>query len=80
MPIYTLAEEDTSALGGAIIAAVGHGAWGSVTDAAEKLVKRVKTYEPTGLLRPRLLERFEIYRGLYPALRESYENWKEIQV
>ena len=80
MPIYTLAEEDTSALGGAIIAAVGHGAWGNVTDAAERLVKRVKTYEPTGLLRPRLLERFEIYRGLYPALRESYENWKEIQV
>ena len=79
LPVYTLAEEDTSALGGAIIAAVGCGAWGSVSEAAETLVKRVKTYEPTDKLRSELLERFEIYRGLYPALRESFETWKEIQ-
>ena len=65
--------------GGAIIAAVGYGAWGSVSEAAETLVKRVKTYEPTDKLRSELLERFEIYRGLYPALRESFETWKEIQ-
>ena len=31
-------------------------------------------------LRPQLLQRYQIFKTLYPTLKQTYQNWKEITV
>ncbi len=67
-----LEEKDTSALGAAMIAAMGLG-WN-----LEGTCKITEYVEPTGEYRDWLLKRFEIYKALYPAVKEQFVKLKEM--
>lgn len=67
-----LEEKDTSALGAAMIAAMGLG-WD-----LEGICKIAEYVEPTGEYRDWLLKRFEIYKALYPAVKDQFLKLKEM--
>lgn len=79
IPAVILEENDTSALGAAMIAAVGAG-WYSDFDAAiEECCKVKEVIEPTGVYKEWLEQRFSIYKELYPAVKLQYERLKELR-
>ena len=67
-----LAAEEGPALGGAMLAAVGCGAYGTVAEAAEQIVRTVGAVEPEPALAARYEERYNVWREAYPRLRELY--------
>lgn len=77
-PIATLEEGDTSALGAVIVAAVGHGDYPDLATASKAMVRIRQVFTPRDTLRPQLLQRYRIFKALYPTLKETYQNWKEI--
>ena len=77
MQVVTLEEAEASALGAAMIAGIGSGLFNSLAEAASVCVKQAGVFEPH---RRRVLDaRYEMYKQLYPALKEQFGNWKEIQ-
>ncbi len=58
--------------GGAMLAAVACGAFETVEDAADRLVKVTDRIEPDPELVALYEERYQIYRKLYPALKEIF--------
>lgn len=71
-----LAENDTSALGAVMAAGVGGGAFGSYAAAAEECVKDGECFEPSGGLREALMRRYEIYKRLYPILKDEMHAFR----
>lgn len=71
IPVNILEESDTSALGSLMVAAKE---CGCSTD----FVKVKKTVTPDGKLRELLLKRFQIYKKLYPALKDTFKEFKEM--
>lgn len=78
LKVDVIESEEGPGYGGAILAAVGCGAFDSVEDAANKLVKVVDTVEPE----PELVEKYEkqyrkfvgiypVMKGLFPVLNEE---------
>ena len=67
-----LAAEEGPALGGAMLAAVGCGAYGTVEEAAGHIVRTVDTVEPETNLIERYAERYALWREVYPRLRELF--------
>ena len=65
--------EEGPAMGAAMLAAVACGEYGSVEEAAEKLVEVVETVRPE----PELVEKYEAryakFKEIYPACRPLYE-------
>ncbi len=74
-----LEENDTSALGAALIAAVGSGWYESLSDAISNGCKVKETIEPTGCYKEWLDKRYSIYKDLYPAVKTQYERLKELK-
>ena len=72
IPVVTLCENDTSALGAVILAAIGCGEFGDIFEAAESLVKTDLEFLPTGKFRSVLLKRFETYKKLYPRVKDLF--------
>lgn len=56
--------------------AVACGEYGSVEEAAEKLIKVVDTIEPDAGLVSKYDERYEKFVKIYPAVRELYQELK----
>ena len=71
-PVSVPVETDSSAYGAQILASVCMGDFPSVQEAATKLCRKNLTAEPDEILGDRLRERFEIYKSLYPALKEQF--------
>lgn len=71
IPVCTLKEPDTSALGAAMFAAIGSGdsLW---------TPKIQEIFTPDPALRKLLLPRYAIYKKLYPAIKPLYNDWKEL--
>ena len=67
-----LAAEEGPALGGAMLAAVGCGAYSSVEEAADQIVRTVGTVEPEPELVSRYAERYGVWKELYPRLKELF--------
>ena len=67
-----LAAEEGPALGGAMLAAVGCGAYPGVAAAAEQIVRTVGSVEPEPELVRRYEERYQVWREVYPRLKELY--------
>lgn len=65
--------EEGPALGGAMLAAVACGAYGSVEEAASRLVKTVDTISPDPGLAARYEERYQQFKKIYPACRPLFE-------
>ena len=66
VPVHILKENDTSALGAVRLIS------------KEKINKISYSILPIGKTRGRLLERYEIYKSLYPALKEQFEKGSQL--
>jgi xylulokinase len=68
----TLSVDEGPALGAALLAAVGTGAYATVAEACRAAIRPVSAVEP----RPEAQDAYRrynaVYRGLYPALKESF--------
>lgn len=76
--IETLSENDTSALGAVMVAALGSFELKSIDEAVEIFCKPKKIFKPSGTYRNLLLKRYEIYKNLYPSLKNQYKLLKEV--
>ena len=79
LPVMAAAEKDSSALGAVICAAVGSGACADLREAMDSVCEYSETAEPDEWLGERLLERFEIYKRLYPALKNEFQLLKGVR-
>lgn len=77
LKVDVIESEEGPGYGGAMLAAVGCGAFASVEDAAEKLVKVVDTIEPEVELVEKYEERYQQFKKIYPAMKELFQNIKE---
>jgi xylulokinase len=75
VPIATTGTSEGAAYGAAILAAVGAGWYPSVAEACGELVKTTSTVEP-GKGHAVYDAAYESYRGLYPALRPTFQRAK----
>ena len=64
------ASDTATTLGAAILAGVGTGVWPSFEEAAARTVSVKKTYAPDPAMKVVYDRGYEVYRKLYPALRE----------
>ena len=78
IPAEILAENDTSALGAAMIAALGAGWYPDVETLAKDVCKMKEIVWPTGQYKEWLEKRYTIYKELYPAVKTQYERLKEL--
>ena len=65
--------EEGPGYGAAILAAVGCGEYASVEEAADKFIKVVDTTEPEAELVAKYEAKYQVFRKLYPALKESFD-------
>ena len=72
LAVDTIESEEGPALGGAMLAAVGCGAFASVEEAAKAIVKVTGTVEPEPELVAKYQERYEVFKKLYPTLKPVY--------
>ena len=75
LPVRIVTEKDTSALGAVITAMVGDGCFGSYREAAAALRSIGEEFLPEEGRREQLLQRYEIYRHLYPLLKEEMHRF-----
>lgn len=78
MKVFTLKEAEASALGAAMLAGVGSGAFSNLEEAAEVCVEQDRCILPGNT--ESYTARYEMYKQLYPSLKEQFAKWKEIQL
>jgi xylulokinase len=66
--------DEGPALGAAILAGVGAGVYASVLEASDLIISVERVVEPNSAWRETYVELYEVYKGLYPALRESFDR------
>ena len=71
-PIGTTASKEGPALGAAILAMVGTGAYPSVPEACRAIVRTAQTCEPDAGAVPVYALYYQLYRAVYPQLREQF--------
>jgi xylulokinase len=72
-PAETIETNEGAALGAAILAGVGVGAWNSVDEACEKAIRMAEHVEPNTGSAEILNRNYEAYKLLYPALRSAMD-------
>jgi xylulokinase len=65
--------EEGPAMGGAMLAAVGCGVFGSVKEAADAIVKVKETIKPNPEISARYEKRYQIFKSIYPSLKSIYK-------
>jgi xylulokinase len=76
--VKVINSKEGPAYGAAILAAVGCGLFKSVNEACDKLIKVTASIEPN-LTNVKIYNKFyNIYRELYPALKDSFEKLSKI--
>ncbi|WP_026503733.1 xylulokinase [Butyrivibrio sp. NC3005] len=60
--------------GGAILAAVACGEYASVKDACDALIKVTSTQKPDPEIAALYEQRYQVYRSLYPALKDAFHK------
>ena len=78
IPVAVLEENDTSALGAAMVAAIGEGWFDSWKDAVANVCRIKEQIEPVGTYKAWLEERYSIYKKMYPAVKEQYKELRRI--
>ena len=76
MRIAALDEPDASALGAAMLAAIGTGAYPSLSEVYAEWKGNTREFEPQNQYD--YAGRFELYKQLYPTLREQFNQWGRI--
>ena len=72
LKVDVLQNEEGPAMGGAMLAAVGCGAYPDVETIGKKLAKVVDTVEPDAELAAKYEEKYQKFRTLYPAMKELF--------
>ncbi len=73
LKVDVIESEEGPALGGAMLAAVACGAFGSVEAAADKVVKVIDTVEPEPGLAAKYEERYRQFKEIYPACKPLFD-------
>ena len=76
MPVEILEAEEGAAYGAGLLAGVGVGVWPSVDAACDAAVRVAQRVEPDPHRVAIMNRRYDEYRSLYPALRESFHRTK----
>lgn len=76
--VKVLMENDTSALGAAMLAAVGCGKFNDIAAAAGEICRVKEMITPCGLYRDLLRKRFALYKQIYPSLRPLFAEKKKL--
>ena len=66
--------EEGAAFGAALLAGVGAGVWSDVDEACQRSVRVAKTVEPDPATSALMNQQYELYRRIYPALRDIRRN------
>jgi sugar (pentulose or hexulose) kinase len=74
MPFEVVKEKESTALGAAMIAAIGKGWYSDIHEAAGALADVEQQIKPNPTKVDCLKKRFEIYEQLYPALRDLFHS------
>jgi xylulokinase len=74
IPLYSINSSEGAALGAAILAAVGAGAWPDVPSACGDLIRAVDVSEPSANGVAAYERLYPTFRQLYPALRQSFAD------
>ena len=69
-PFETPEIEEATPLGAAILAGIGVGLYTDEQDAYDQVYKPGRTFEPTEGLAEQYAQRYEVWQGIYPALKE----------
>ena len=72
-PIATLATQEGSAYGVALLAMVGTGQFASVPEACHAAIREVSRLDPQPDAARAYAARYPIFRSLYPALRDRFQ-------
>ena len=78
--VVTLATQEGSAFGAALLAQVGTGEYKSVREACSAVIKEVETKNPATDAAAYYERAYPAYRALYPALRQSYQTISRLDV
>lgn len=78
MDITHVAENDSSALGAAIIAMTGDGKFEDLRTAVKAVTKYDWTVKNKGLHKEKLLKRFNIYKSIYKSLKNDFNDFYKI--
>jgi xylulokinase len=70
--VATLATQEGSAYGAALLAMVGTGAFGSVPEACQAVIRETATVNPDPAASRKYEGPYSVYRALYPALKQLY--------
>jgi xylulokinase len=73
-PVSTVENREGPALGVAILAGVGAGVYPSVEAGCDTVIREKLRQEPDGSRGAEYEKYYQIYRGLYPALKEQYAS------
>jgi xylulokinase len=73
LELETVANEEGPGYGGAILASVACGEYGSVREASEKLIRVTSAVKPDKELAARYEARYQLFRRLYPALKPLFQ-------
>jgi xylulokinase len=71
--VEIVAAEEGAAYGAAILAGVGDGAWNSVDEACDSVVRVATRIAPDQAASKTMQRSYRTYRNLYPALRAALE-------
>ena len=74
VPVYVLNIEEGPAYGAAILAMVGAGAYSSVEEAADKIVKTSNSIIPQSSLVEKYEKRYQKFKQIYPALKSVFQS------
>ncbi len=73
-PVKTVKSKEGPALGAAILAGVGAGLYPSVQEACDAMIQTNEPQEPISENVPRYDAFYQVYRSLYPALKENFKQ------
>jgi len=76
--VVTVSSEEGPALGAAILAGVGAGVYGSIAEAADRVVKITRSYKPDRKRHQTYGEYYALFRSLYPLLKGSFREMSEL--
>ena len=73
-PVKTVKSKEGPALGVAILAGVGAGLYPSVQQACDAMIQTNPPQDPIPGNVPQYEAYYQLYRTLYPAMKESFQN------
>lgn len=78
-PIYTINSNEGPALGAALLAGVGAGIYNNVSEACAATIERIDKTSPIDDNVPVYRQYYGVYKELYDALKDSFEDVTRIQ-